>query len=44
MEDETVRHSIEDHSTGASASLAWPTIGGTTVNKFTTEGYFSMAS
>ena len=43
-EQETVHQSIQDlQSGGCSNTLIWPTIGGTAINEFTTEGYFSMA-
>ena len=41
-EQETVQKSVQDLQSG-SHTLAWPTIGGTPINEFTTEGYFSMA-
>ena len=40
-EQETVQKSVQDLQSG-SHTLAWPTIGGTPINDFTTEGYFSM--
>ena len=42
-EQETVRQSIEQRQSGSAHTLMWPTIGGTPINEFTTEGYFSMA-
>ena len=42
-EQETVRQSVQDRQTGTTSRLLWPTIGGTPINEFTTEGYFSMA-
>ena len=42
-EQETVRQSVQDRQTASSSTLMWPTIGGTPINEFTTEGYFSMA-
>ena len=42
-EQETVRQSVQDRQTGTTSTLMWPTIGGTPINEFTTEGYFSMA-
>ena len=42
-EQETVSQSIEQRQSGSSHILMWPTIGGTPINEFTTEGYFSMA-
>ena len=42
-EQETVRQSIEQRQSGSVHTLMWPTIGGTPINEFTTEGYFSMA-
>ena len=42
-EQETVQQSLEDLQSGSSHTLMWPTIGGTPINEFTTEGYFSMA-
>ena len=41
-EQETVQKSVQDLQSH-SHILAWPTIGGTPINEFTTEGYFSMA-
>ena len=42
-EQETVRQSIADRQSGSTHHLMWPTIGGTPINEFTTEGYFTMA-
>ena len=42
-EQETVCQSVQDRQTGTTSTLMWPTIGGTPINEFTTEGYFSMA-
>ena len=43
-EQETVRQSIQHRHTGATTStLMWPTIGGTPINEFNTEGYMSLA-
>ena len=42
-EQETVRRSIQERQGGSTHTLMWPTIGGTPINEFTTEGYFSMA-
>ena len=42
-EQETVRQSFEQRQSGSTNTLMWPTIGGTPINEFTTEGYFSMA-
>ena len=41
-EQETVRQSIQDRQT-TSTTLMWLSIGGTPINEFMTEGYFSMA-
>ena len=41
-QNETVQKSVQDLQSG-SHTLAWLTIGGTPINEFTTEGYFSMA-
>ena len=41
-EQETVQQSVQDLQSG-SHTHAWPTIGETAINEFTTEGYFSMA-
>ena len=40
-EQEAVRHSVEQRQ--SNQSLMWPSIGGTPINEFTTEGYFSCA-
>ena len=42
-EQEAVRQAVQDRQSGATSILMWPTIGGTPINEFTTEGYFSMA-
>ena len=42
-EQETVRQSIQERQGRSTSTLMWPTIGGTPINEFTTEGYFSMA-
>ena len=46
-EEEAVRHSVQqrqqEHPSPASSTLMWPSIGGTPINEFTTEGYFSCA-
>ena len=42
-EQKTVRQSIKGQQSGSAHTLMWPTIGGTPINEFTTEGYFSMA-
>lgn len=42
-EQETVQQSVQDLQS-STHTLAWPTIGGTPINEFTTEGYFSMPS
>ena len=43
-EQETVRQSVQDRQAASTTStLMWLTIGGTPINEFTTEGYFSMA-
>ena len=41
-EEEAVRHSVQQRQQ-ASSTLMWPSIGGTPINEFTTEGYFSCA-
>ena len=44
-EQETIRHSLHKHQSQQPLSnpslLMWPTIGGTPINEFTTEGYFT---
>ena len=44
-EQEAVRHSVHQRQSCSPthATLMWPTIGGTPINEFTTEGYFSCA-
>ena len=46
-EQETIRHSLHKHQSQQPLSnpslLMWPTIGGTPINEFTTEGYFTCA-
>ena len=46
-EQETIRHSVQQRQLGRQPStpsmLMWPTIGGTPINEFTTEGCFSCA-
>ena len=42
-EQETVRQSIQERQGGSTSTLMWPTIGGTPINEFTTEGYSTMA-
>ena len=44
-EEGSVRKSIDNcQQTSSNAStMMWPTIGGTPINEFTTEGYFSLA-
>lgn len=46
-EQDTVRHSVQQHQSDNPSSnastLMWPTIGGTPIKEFTTEGYFSCA-
>ena len=42
-EQETIQQSIQDHQTSSQSTLMWPSIGGTPINEFSTEGYFSMA-
>ena len=42
-EEETVQQSFHNLQSGISHTLIWPTIGGATIDEFTTEGYFSMA-
>ena len=47
-EQEAVFHSVQQRQSSRSGpsvspSLIWPTIGGTPINEFTTEGYFSCA-
>ena len=46
-EQETIRQSVNQCQSGCATStpsiLMWPTIGGTPINEFTTEGYFSCA-
>ena len=42
-EQDTVRQSIQERQSSSTSTLMWPTIGGTPINEFTTEGYFSMA-
>ena len=44
-EEESVRKSIDDRQQTSSnvSTMMWPTIGGTPINEFTTEGYFSLA-
>ena len=41
-EQETVRQSVQDRQTGTTSRLLWPTIDGTPINGFTTEGYFPL--
>ena len=43
-EEESVHKSINDRQqTSRVSTMMWPTIGGTPINEFTTEGYFSLA-
>ena len=46
-EQETIRQSVNQCQSGCATStpsiLMWPTVGGTPINEFTTEGYFSCA-
>ena len=47
-EKEATRHSVQQHQTSqcgptSFAPVMWPSIGGTPINEFTTEGYFSCA-
>ena len=46
-EQETIHHSLHKHQSQQPLSnpslLMWPTIGGTPINEFTTEGYFTCA-
>ena len=42
-EQETVRQSIQERQGRSTSTLMWPTIGGTPINEFITEEYFSMA-
>lgn len=42
-EQDTIRQSIQERASGSTSNLTWPTMGGTPINEFTTEGYFSMA-
>ncbi len=47
-EQETIRHSVELHQSNhppppTLSAVMWPSIGGTPINEFTTEGYFSCA-
>ena len=45
-EEESVHKLITDHQQTSSrfvSTMMWPTIGGTPINEFTTEGYFSLA-
>ena len=47
-EQEAVRHSVQQQQSDPpvptpSATVMWPSIGGTPINEFTTEGYFSCA-
>ena len=45
-EQETVRHSVQQRQSSQPSTpsgLMWPTIGGTPINEFSTEGYFSCA-
>ncbi len=37
------KQSIQDRQSSSNSSLMWPTIGGTPINEFTTEGYFRIA-
>jgi len=42
-EQETICRSVLERQGGSTHTLMWPTIGGTPINEFTTEGYFTMA-
>ena len=46
-EQETIRHSLHQrqsqHPLSTPSLLMWPTIGGTQINEFTTQGYFTCA-
>lgn len=42
-EQETIKESPQNLQSRSSHTLTWPTIGGSPINEFTTEGYFSMA-
>lgn len=42
-EQQTVHQTVKERQTASATALMWPTIGGTPINEFTTEGYFSMA-
>lgn len=42
-ERETIQHAIQSLEQPRSSRLMWPSIGGTPINEFQTEGYFSMA-
>ena len=44
IEQETICHSVQQRQSSQPSTpsgLMWPTIGGTRINKFSTEGYFS---
>ena len=41
-EQETIKESLQNLQSRSSHTLTWPTIGGSPINEFTTEGYFSM--
>ena len=41
-ERETIEHAVQSLGQPRSSNLMWPSIGGTPINEFQTEGYFSM--